>query len=119
MDAAVSWLIDPPEQPFESMYRISPNESMIFSFIIIVVSVMATRFELYSESVMLLMATRKPRESALLSVQVDSDRNWRRGWPELAPNEYTTLPFQPAWGAYGCQPVFGSSLVGSNSTAMS
>jgi hypothetical protein len=60
---------------------------MIFSFIIITVSLIDVRFELNSESDMLLMATRKPRDSAVSSFQFCSERNCRRGWPLDAPNE--------------------------------
>jgi hypothetical protein len=69
------------------------------SFIIINVSVMAIRFELYNESVMLFSATMKPRDSAVSSTQDCSDRHCLRGCPVLAPKVYTNLPFQPACGA--------------------
>ncbi len=63
------------------------------SFIIISVSAFSTRFELKSESVRLLSATRKPSLSALSSLvpvipamtQFCSLRNCRRGWPVDAP----------------------------------
>ncbi len=98
---------------------------MIFSFIIISVSVIITRLSLNSESVMLFIATRKPLPSATALVEIVTSAHdcseciCCLGWPLDAPNEYSTLPFQAAWGAIGFQPVLTSSLVGSNSTAMS
>ena len=85
------------------------------SFTIITVSLIITRFELRAESVMLWATTITPRRSCRsLPLQAEAGRDWRRGWPVLAPKLKMTLPFQPACGASAFQ-----VLLGSCNTAMS